>query len=224
MKPIRTLTFALALSAMATAPAMAAEAALDQAILQLQHEWEHINYELPEKQRAAAFEGLEQRAEAVIKQFPGRAEPLIWDGIVYSSHAGAKGGLGALDLAKTARDRLQAAEKIDPRALQGSAYTSLGTLFHKVPGWPIGFGDDDKARSYLQKALQLNPNGIDPNYFWADFEYGQHHYKEAMQALEKAMHAPARPERPLADKGRRQEISVLMAKIRDEAGDQLSLK
>jgi hypothetical protein len=55
---------------------------------------------------------------------------------------------------------------IDPRALQGSAYTSLGSLYYQVPGWPIGFGDDKRAEAMLLKALEINPDGIDPNYFY----------------------------------------------------------
>ena len=218
-----TLALFVALGLGGAVPALA-DATLDQAILQIQHEWAHINYEVPEKQRADAFAALEKRADTVLKQYPNRPEPLIWEGIVYSSHAGAKGGIGALGLAKEARRLLQEAEKIDPNAMQGSVYTSLGTLYYKVPGWPIGFGDDDKAEVYLKKALQINPNGIDPNYFWADFEFGEHHYKEAMQALEKALNAPPRPERPLADKGRQHEIRALMAKVREEAGDSDAFK
>ena len=40
---------------------------------------------------------------------PTRAEALIWEGIIESSYAGAKGGLGALGLAKEARGNLEAA-------------------------------------------------------------------------------------------------------------------
>ena len=36
---------------------------------------------------------------------------------------------------------------------RGSAYTSLGTLYFKVPGWPVGFGDEEKAEELLRKAL-----------------------------------------------------------------------
>ena len=43
-----------------------------------------------------------------MQEYPGRAEPLIWHGIILSSLAGAKGGLGALGLAKEARDQLLA--------------------------------------------------------------------------------------------------------------------
>ena len=47
--------------------------------------------------------------------------------------------------------------------LDGSAYNSLGVLYYKVPGWPVGFGDKAKARELLQKALAINPKGIDAN-------------------------------------------------------------
>lgn len=213
---------ALALStALAAAPALANDAALDQSILEFQHQWEHVNYELPAEQKAAAFETLEKQETGLLQRYPNRAEPLIWHGIILSSLAGAKGGLGALSLVKEARDQLLAAAKLDPTALQGSADTSLGTLYYKVPGWPLGFGDDGKAEAYLKQALRINPNGIDPNYFYAEFLYGKHRYPEAMQALEKAQAAAPRPARPLADKGRRQEIQALMAKVREKAGNAL---
>ena len=169
--------------------------------------------------RSDAFGQLEKQEEALARQYPNQPEPLIWYGITLSSHAGAKGGLGALGLAKQARNQLMAAEKINADAMQGSIYTSLGTLYYKVPGWPIGFGDDDKAESYLKKALQVNPAGIDPNYFYADFLYGKHRYQDAMKFLDRALAAHPRPQRPLADKGRRHEIDALMARIKSEAGD-----
>ena len=198
-----------------------ADAALDQAILEIQHQWEHINYELADNAKVDAFEQLENQEEALAHQYPNQPEPLIWHGITLSSHAGAKGGLGALGLAKQARNQLAAAERIDPGAMQGSIYTSLGTLYYKVPGWPIGFGDSDKAEAYLKKALQVNPGGIDPNYFYADYLYGKHRYQDAMKFLDRALAARPRSQRPLADKGRRREIEALMARIREEAGDSL---
>ena len=143
----------------------------------------------------------------------GRAEPLIWEGIVLSTTAGVKGGLGALGLAKDSKAKLEAALKIDPKALQGSAYTSLGTLYHKVPGFPVGFGSDKKAKEYLEKSLAINPDGIDPNYFYGELLFDDDDYAGAKKHLEKALQAPPRPSRQSADEGRRKEIRVLLAKI-----------
>ncbi|MCK5885947.1 MAG: hypothetical protein KAG70_05555, partial [Alcanivorax sp.] len=121
-------------------------------LAQIQQRWAQIQYQLPEDDKEKAFEALAKEAETFVADYPGRAEPLIWQGIVLSTYAGAKGGLGALGLVKEARASLEAALKIAPEALDGSAYTSLGSLYYQVPGWPLGLGDDEVARKYLQKS------------------------------------------------------------------------
>ena len=165
-----------------------------------------IHYRAPESEQERAFEILSERAATLSAQYPERAEPLVWEGIILSTYAGAKGGLGALSIVTEARDRLQQAEKIEHDVLNGSIYTSLGSLYYQVPGWPLGFGDDAVAERYLQLALQINPNGIDPNYFYGDFLIEQRRFKEAVKVLQHALQAEKRPHRPLADAGRRDEI------------------
>lgn len=195
-------------------PARAEPADLDQGIRTLQNDWAVIQYKTPQDDRAAKFEALSRQAHALTERYAARAEPHIWEGIILSSWAGAKGGLGALDLAKQAKAEYETAMKIDPKALDGSALNSLGVLYYKVPGWPIGFGDNKKAEALLQQALAVNPNGIDPNYFYADYLVYRNRKAEALPYLEKALKAPPRPGRELADEGRRGEIQALMAKIR----------
>jgi tetratricopeptide (TPR) repeat protein len=219
MKHPRILVVATILAVTLVAPARADDAAFNAELLSIQQAWARVNYETPAGDpREQAFEALEKRAEKFVQQNPGRAEALIWEGIIESSYAGAKGGLGALGLAKEARGNLEAALKINPTALDGSAYTSLGTLYYKVPGFPVGFGDHDKARQMLKKALELNPNGIDPNYFYGEFLYEEGEYAKALQYLDKASKSAPRPGRELADKGRRAEIAALSAKVKEKMG------
>jgi len=194
----------------------AAWAGMEEDVVQVRHEWERIKYQVPAKQQEAEFERLAKTSERIMAQYPKRAEPAIWHGIVEASQAGAKGGLGALALAKSARKSLEQAIATNPNALEGSAYTSLGSLYYQVPGWPIGFGDDKKALEMLQKGLALNPGGIDPNYFYGDFLYRSGDYAGADQALRKALQAPSREGRKVADEGRRKEINDLLEKIREK--------
>jgi tetratricopeptide (TPR) repeat protein len=215
MKRITRMGGTALLSCLALLPAMATASPLEAGISDLQHQWAHINYQLPETKREAAFTTLEQKAAALAARYPNRAEPKLWQAIILSTHAGVHGGLGALSMVDKARDLLLAAEKIDPNAMHGSIYTSLGSLYYQVPGWPLGFGDDDKAKGYLLKALKLNPNGIDPNYFYGDFLYRNDERKAALIALDKALKAPPRPDRPVADRGRRKEIRELITKIKN---------
>jgi Tfp pilus assembly protein PilF len=102
---------------------------------------------------------------------------------------------------------------LNPQALQGSAYTSLGALYYSVPGWPVGFGDDELAEELLQKALVQNPDGIDSNYFYGSFLVTEKRYVEARQYLQKAQQAAPREGRALADAGRKQEIVEALASI-----------
>ena len=102
---------------------------------------------------------------------------------------------------------------IDPNAMSGSAYTSLGTLYYSVPGWPVGFGDSDKAEELLSKALTLAPQDIDANYFYAEFMRDQKDFEKARTYYLKAQSAPARPGRSLADQGRQEDIRKALAAL-----------
>ena len=217
MLPISKLAvlFFVSISTAASAVAgSATDGTLDAGIASVQHEWARIHYRLPKDQQDAAFTQLEAQADALDKAYANRAEPKIWKAVVLSTHAGVSGGLGALSKVKAAHDLLLEAEKIDANALNGSIYTSLGSLYYQVPGWPIGFGDDDKAEALLKKALAINPDGIDPNYFYGDFLQRQGRSAEALSVLKKALHAPPRPDRQDADAGRRHEIETLIAAIK----------
>jgi tetratricopeptide (TPR) repeat protein len=180
--------------------------------------WAIANYRTPEADRLAAFEKLVAQADAFAAKYPQRAEALIWDGIVLSTYAGVKGGLGALGPAKQSKARFEAALAIDEKALDGSAHTSLGTLYHKVPGFPIAFGSDKKARMHLEKAVAISPRAIDTNYFYGEFLYDEGEYAKALQYLETAAQAPPRPGREIADEGRHREIRELIAKTKKELG------
>lgn len=203
-------------SAAALFLAAAAQADLAGDVQHLQERWAEVNYELEGKARLAAFERLLTDANAMVVANPGAAEVLIWRGIIESTYAGAKGGLGALSLAKASKSDLEQALDINPMALDGSAYTSLGALYYSVPGWPVGFGDDEKAEELLEQALELNPDGIDTNYFYADYLISEERYDEARAHLLKAQAAAPRPGREVADRGRQQEI---VAKLEEIAGN-----
>ena len=180
--------------------------------LQLQEQWARINYEVAEGDRADAMEELVTRCDGMASEAMA-VETTIWCGIVRSTYAGLASPFSAMKYARAARADFEKALEVDGQALSGSAHTSLGTLYYKVPGWPVGFGSDVDAEKHLMKGLEINPDGIDPNYFYGEYLYEQGDYAGSRDHLIKAQQAAPRPDRPVADKGRQAEIRALLAKV-----------
>lgn len=213
MSRLKSLLFALGLGCATLLHA----APGDDLVRPIQDRWAEIKYKAPEKQQADLYRELAAQASQVAKANPNLAAALIWEAIVVSSEAGVRGGLGGLSLAKEAKALLEESLKLDEKSLNGSAYTSLATLYAKVPRWPLGFGDKEKAEALFRKSLAVNPDGIDPNFFYGEYLIDQDRVAEGRRYLEKALAAPARPGRELADQGRRQEIRALLAKTAGDA-------
>jgi tetratricopeptide (TPR) repeat protein len=183
-------------------------------VREIQSEWARLYY-LDEflNENLRELQALSQQADTLAEQHPQNAEALVWDAIVLSTLAEKKGGLGALGLVKQAKHQLEQAEAIDPEVLGGSVYASLGSLYSKVPGWPIGFGDDEKAEQYFKKALAINPQGLDINYFFAEYLVDQGEEMLALEHIELALQAEPMVDRPVADQGRRQQALKLRAEL-----------
>jgi len=208
------MALALLLASQA-APALASDnPTMDAAVEQVEHGWERIKYQVTDPgQQHRQIKALSEEAAAVVARYPGRAEPLIWQGIVKSEEAAMSSGLSALGDAKAARHLFETAYQLNRRALDGGAATSLGTLFDRVPGFPIGFGDKKVARRYLEEGVAIAPDGMDANYFYGDFLASQGDNAGARKVLMRALASPPHPDRPVWDAGRRVEIRKRLADV-----------
>jgi predicted Zn-dependent protease len=205
---------ALSLTALA-APALASDnPAMDSDVMRINNAWAHIRYQV--KDRNAQYNqlaALEGQALQTVQKYPGKAEPLLWEGIVVSEEAARASTFKQLGLATRARDILAKAYAINPRVADGGAAMSLGVLYYKVPGWPLGFGSTARARKYFQQALLQDPKGLDNNFFYGDFLAQEGNKTSARQYLQRALQAPTNPNRPVWDSGRRAEVRALLTKL-----------
>lgn len=212
MKQKFILSTAMAALVMAAMPTIAAAGVTDEVKL-INDGWAHIVYEVRgSSTQTQALAKLAKEAAQVVAHNPGKAEALLWQGIVTSEQANRANFLHQLGLATRARDIIAKAYAINPRVANGGAAMSLGVLYYKVPGSPIGFGDDAKAKKLLKEALALDPNGMDANYFYGDFLLSEGDKASAKLFLQKALRAPRDASRPVWDTGRRHEVQVLLAK------------
>src|SRR5690554_1021783 len=179
----------------------------------LERRWEQITTQQAEGDRRSALKSLSERAERLVEANPDVAQPLIWYGIIEASHARERSGLGALGSARTARDALERAVEIDPQGGNGSAYVTLGALYDRAPGRPIGFGNSDTAERMFQRALEIRPDGIDVNFYYAAFLAEEGRQAEAREHAQRAVDGTPREGREASDEALREEAQALLGRL-----------
>lgn len=187
--------------------------AYESELFSLKNRWEYTVTEMPESEREAALSGLAEEVTQLAEQHSDEAEVLVWKGVVLAAYARERGGLGALGVAKDARDTLERAVEIDPHGNNGSAYVTLGALYDRVPGGLIGFGDSDTADEMFQRALQIRPDGIDVNYYYATFLQEEGNIQAAREHAQRAVDGTAREGRQQSDEALRRDAEALLGEL-----------
>jgi tetratricopeptide (TPR) repeat protein len=206
----------LALFAVALLGSSFARAAYEDDLHTLQERWAAARYQSSGDEQKKQFEALIKDADALAAKNSDRADIYIWAAVIRGSLAEAANNLSALGTVKEARANLEKSLAMDPKADEGYAYGVLGLMYSKVPGWPVAFGDKKKAKELLLKGLEVAPDGMNTNYFYAQFLFEQDEFKQAQLYIDKAAKAkpPLPPEKSLAVANRLREIQELSDKIK----------
>ncbi len=187
-----------------------------EAVRQIGQRWDTITYHWPKSRREQGLTQLLSDIHRLERRYPRQPELLIWEAIALVTRAGISPSLGALGDLDKARNLLLQSLEIDPTALDGAAYLTLACLYYKAPGWPLSFGDDEKADAYFKKALALNPDGIESNYYYGHFLSKTGRTHEAMAHFQKTAMLPSDPTQPYLSlhlkKKARQKLAKLVAR------------
>lgn len=184
---------------------------LTTSIAHLESDWAFAYYQSDEARQREAYPQLLEKATELSKRYPHAAEPKIWQATIIATNAAFQSALSALASLETAKQLLEEAIAQNPNALDGAAFVTLGTLYYMVPGWPVSFGDSQLAEHMLKASLKINPNGIDANYFYADYLLQQDRTAEAEEYLRKAIQAPLRKQQTYADSQLQNEAKLALA-------------
>jgi tetratricopeptide (TPR) repeat protein len=169
------------------------------ALHNIELEWAKVYYEQPKEAQIATYPVLLNKIAQLKSQYPNDAGVLYWQALVTASNAAHQNPMHALKAVHEVRDLLTQVITINPKTMNGAAYTVLGTLYDKTPPWPLAFGDDVLAKKMLETALQINPNGVAGNYFYGKFLLDHNDKTAAEHYFHKAMTVAVRPEQPYPD-------------------------
>ncbi len=183
-------------------------------ISELESEWALAYYAKSDIQQRQLYPALLDKAVELGKRYPQAAEPKIWQATIMITNASVQSSITALSALEAARLLLEEAIQENPKALDGSAYITLGVLYYKLPAWPVSFGDNQMAEKLLKTSLEINPHGIDANYFYADFLLEQDREREAEEYLQKALQAPVRKQQVYADTQLQNEVKMALTNSR----------
>jgi tetratricopeptide (TPR) repeat protein len=208
----RHVSVLLFLALFAVAPA---HAAFNDELAALQQHWANARYQTTGDARKTQLQKLIDEADAFTKKYSDKADGYLWAGVIRGSLAEAINGIDALGIVKESKTKLEKAIELDPKAEDSYALGVLGLMYAKVPGWPIGFGDEKKAKELLKKGLEISPDGMNINYLYASYLFDSGDYKKALVHIQKAEQAT--PPAPVDMwSGRQQEIRELAAKIQNK--------
>ena len=211
----RSLSRSLIAAAMGTAVALSplTATAFEGELFSLKNRWEHTVTDMPANERESTLKTLAGEVEQLVEEHQDEADVLVWQGIILASYARERGGLGALGTAGDARDALEKAIEIDPQGLNGSAYVTLGALYDRAPGRPLGFGNSETAERMFQRALEIRPDGIDVNYYYAAFLKEEGNEQAAREHAQRAVNGNARESRQVSDEALRRDAETLLNQL-----------
>jgi len=172
---------------------------IDSQINQLESEWATIYYSESSEQQHENYPLLIQKAKTLSEEHPHAAEPLIWQAILIATNAAHQSPFKALSSIETAKELLEQTINNQPKALEGAAQVVLATLYYMTPGWPISFGNQDRAELLFKEALKINPLSIDSNYFYAEYLLTKDNLEKAQVYFKRAISAPIRQNQIYAD-------------------------
>jgi len=188
---------------------------LNRTLQTIESEWASIYYENSNSEKESAYDDLLNKANQLAIEFPNTTETLFWQAVILASRAEQQDGFSALNAIHQSKDLLMQAIKLNPQTANGSAYVTLATLYYMVPQWPIAFGDTEKAAQLFKLALEINPEGIDTNYFYGDYLLAINQIGQAQKYFEKAVSAPSRKEQPFADNMLKNEPKLALANTKN---------
>jgi tetratricopeptide (TPR) repeat protein len=190
---------------------------LDAEFASIAQGWDEARYGISdERTQIVALGLLTVQLASLAERYPCDARIRVWQGVILAGEADDSDWIDALRLAGEARSVLQSVSgaPLDRDATIMREVT-LGALYAQAPPFPISFGDAREAEAHFRRALAVDPNGLEPNYYFADFLFRQHRYREANTVAQTALRAAPRANRDLGDRGERGDLTELLAAIRN---------
>jgi tetratricopeptide (TPR) repeat protein len=163
------------------------------------------------ERRAILESGLDAARRAVALA-PDRPEGHFWLAANMGALAESFGLRQGLRYRRPIKQALERVLAIDPAFQRGSADRALGRWYFRVPG--LFGGSREKSLDHLRRSLEYDPTSHASLFFLAETLASMNRHREAKQALETLLAAPADPEWAPEDAEFKAKARAMLATLR----------
>lgn len=115
---------------------------------------------------------------------------LFWKAVAMGKMAEDSGIVNALRMLRPMEKILLNVVTLDEKYENAGAHRALGRMYHKLPGFPISFGSNQKALTHLKRAHELFPRDIMTRAFYAEVLYDEGRQAEARKHADFVLATP----------------------------------
>lgn len=153
-------------------------------------EFMRAQLELDKKRRIQLFENCINVADQALALNEREVRGLFWKAAAMGKVAEDSGVLNALRLLRPMEKMLLNVVALDEKYENAGGHRALGRMYHKLPGFPISFGSNQKALKHLKRAHDLFPQDVITRAFYADLLLDEGKIDEARKHADFVLAAP----------------------------------
>ncbi|MDV6340317.1 TRAP transporter TatT component family protein [Nitrosomonas sp. Is35] len=142
-------------------------------------EFMRAQLELDSNRRIQLFENCIAIADQSLALNANDVRGLFWKAAAMGKMAESSGIVSALRMIGPMEKMLLKVVALDEQYENAGAHRALGRIYHKLPGFPISFGSNQKALMHMKRAHELFPRDVITRAFYAELLYDVGRKEEA---------------------------------------------
>lgn len=146
--------------------------------------------EMDKERRVQLFERCIAIADQSLALNANDVRGLFWKAAAMGKMAEDSGIVNAFRMLRPMEKMLLKVVTLDEKYENAGAHRALGRMYHKLPGFPISFGSNQKALAHLKRAHELFPRDIITRAFYAEVLYDEGRKAEARRHADFVLATP----------------------------------
>jgi len=140
--------------------------------------------------RVQLFENCVAVADRALALNKNDVRGLFWKAAAMGKMAEDSGMVNALRMIRPMENLLLKVVALDENYENAGAHRALGRIYHKLPGFPLSFGSNQKALMHLKRAHELFPRDVITRAFYAELLYDEGRKDEARKHADFVLATP----------------------------------